>query len=332
MKRSAFLQKKHNSANFRSNVLRLLLAAAILHLATAAVIFTLGRQAFMPDTFDANGVGVSFASDGVGHREDAATLTEILWSGKFHEWFSAAYPFHLKLYSICFASFGAILGFNILSAEPLNLFYYLGILILVYKLGSEIFRVRAALIASVLVALWPTFVLHTTQLLKDSLFILGMLALILIMVRLLMRFDSWGTALLRGTLGAVFAAVLWKARSDMGPVLIATILLGALMLVIRQFQLRRVHPSNLAAMALLILLSAAAMLWLPVYRDAANPRVKEAASKGLSSSARTNWAGCPDTRSPGSGCGLERNDRAWPAETSSARSAGTLTSEGYFFD
>jgi hypothetical protein len=196
MKRSAYLQRKHKSAGLWSNALRLLIAAAILHLAVTAVVFTLGRQALLPGTFDANGIAVSFANDGVGHREDAAKLGEILWSGRFHEWFSAAYPFHVKLYSICFAFFGAFLGFNILSAEPLNLFCCLGILILVYKIGNEIFGSRAALIASSMVALWPSFALHTTQLLKDPLFILGMLALIFIMMCLLMRPCSWRKSLL----------------------------------------------------------------------------------------------------------------------------------------
>jgi len=293
MKRSAFLQRKHKGAGLWSRALRWLIAAAILHLAVTAVVFTLGRQALLPGTFDSNGIAVSFANDGAGHREDAAKLGEILWSGKFDEWFNAAYPFHVKIYSICFAFFGAFLGFNVLSAEPLNLFCYLGILIFVYKLGNEIFGSRAALIASSIVALWPSFALHTTQLLKDPLFILGMLALIFIMMCLLMRPCLWRKSLLQGAMGGSLAAVLWKARSDMGAVLIATVLLGAVMLVIRQVQLRRALPSNLAGMALLTLLTAAALLWLPVYRDADNPRVKEAASKpvwkGVKPTAVVRW-------------------------------------------
>jgi hypothetical protein len=279
MKRSPILLTRRKGPVSWSNPLRLLIAAAILHLLVATAVFTLGRQALLSGTFDSNGIAVSFASDGVGHREDAATLGEILWSGNLHDWFSAAYPFHVKLYSICFAVFGAFLGFNILAVEPLNLFYYVGILILVYKLGSEIFGSRAALIASGIVALWPSFVLHTTQLLKDPLFILGMLTLIFLMMRLLTRPCSWRKALLHSVVGASIAAVLWKVRSDMGAVLIASVLLGAVMLLLRQFQLSRVLASNLAGMALLIVLTAAAMLWLPAYRDEENPRVKEAASR-----------------------------------------------------
>jgi hypothetical protein len=278
MKRSASRQRNYKSQAFWCSGLRLLIVAAMLHLATTAATFSLGRRAIMPNTFDANGVAVAFADDGVGYREDAATLAEMLWGGKVHEWFSAAYPFHVKLYSICFASFGLILGFNILSAEPFNLFCYLGILLLVYKLGNEMFGSRAALIASSTVALWPTFLLHTTQLLKDPLFILGMLALIFVMVQLLMRAGSWRPSLLRGAWGGIIASVLWIARSDMGALLIGTVLLGTLMLVVRQFQLSRASPSNLTALALMTLLTVAALLWLPVYRDADNPRIKEAAN------------------------------------------------------
>jgi len=74
MKRSAFRQSSYKNSRFWSNPLRLVLAAAILHLALTAIIFAIGRQALAPGTFDANGIAVSFASDAVGHREDAATL------------------------------------------------------------------------------------------------------------------------------------------------------------------------------------------------------------------------------------------------------------------
>jgi len=285
MKRSAILRTKDKGINFFSNSLRLLIAASILHLVVTTAVFALGRQALLPGTFDVNGIAVAFANDGVGYREDATTLAEMLWSGQFHVWFSAPYSFHVKLYSIGFAILGGLLGFNILSAEPLNLIYYLGILIFVYKLAREIFGLCAGFIASLTVALWPSFVLHTTQLLKDPLFNLGMLALIFVMMHFLKGKSSWREAFLNGTVGALIAGMLWKARSDLGALLVATILLGTLMLVVRQFQLRRVLVSNIAGMALLITLTAAAIVLLPIYRNADNPRVKEAESKAVGKTA-----------------------------------------------
>jgi hypothetical protein len=255
--------------------LRLLIAAAIFHLAITTTVFTLGRRALLPGTFDANGIAVSFASDGVGYREDAALLGEVFRRGVFHQWFAAPYPLHVKLYALCFAAFGPVLGFNILSGEFLNLFYYLGSLIVVCKLGEEIFARRAGLIAAGAAALWPSLLLHTTQVLKDPLFIFAMLGLVLIMTRLLTRTYSWRESLLSGMTGALLAALLWETRSDLGPVLVASIILVAGLFLLRQFQSERWLTANLAGVLLLMTFTAGAILWLPVYRDSDNPRHRE---------------------------------------------------------
>ncbi|MEP6742223.1 MAG: hypothetical protein ABJB61_06965 [bacterium] len=225
----------------------------------------------MPGTIDANGIAVAFAVDGVEHRVAAVTLAEMIWSGQFRAWVSAAYPFHLKPYSISFAIFGPFLGFSILGAEPLNLSCYLGILIFVYKLGNEIFGARVGLVAAGMVGLWPSFLLHTTQLLRDPLFILGMLALIFVMTGLLLHPYLWRKSLLHGVMGGLLAALLWKIRSDMAPVLMATVILGALMVVIRQLALGHLLVANVAGIAFLAALTAGAM-FLPVYREADRPR------------------------------------------------------------
>ncbi|HEY0084200.1 MAG TPA: hypothetical protein VGB61_15580, partial [Pyrinomonadaceae bacterium] len=60
---------------------RLLCVAAVLHLVLSATIYALGHYALFPATFDAHGVAVAFASDGVRYRADAAALSEALWGG-----------------------------------------------------------------------------------------------------------------------------------------------------------------------------------------------------------------------------------------------------------
>lgn len=57
---------------------RCLCAAAVLHLALSVTSYELGRHEILPFTFDAHGVAVAFASDGVRYRADAATrITEL---------------------------------------------------------------------------------------------------------------------------------------------------------------------------------------------------------------------------------------------------------------
>lgn len=183
------------------NPVRLLIVAAIFHLALTITIFGLGRHGVLPRTFDRDGIAVSFARDGVMFHDGAAELSEILGRGEFINWATAHQPFHVKLYSICFSLFGPLLGKNIISVEPLNIFYYLTILTLVFKLGLEAFTWRVGLLAAIVVALWPSLLLHTTQLLRDQLFIIGMLTFVLIMLRWLTRTYSWSEALLRAAAG-----------------------------------------------------------------------------------------------------------------------------------
>jgi 4-amino-4-deoxy-L-arabinose transferase-like glycosyltransferase len=204
----------------------------------------------------------------------------MIWSVRFRDWFTVAYPFHVKVYSISFAIFGGFLGFNILSAEPLNLLCYLGIIILIYKLGIELFDSRTGLVAAVVVGLWPSFVLHTTQLLKDPMFVLGILALVFVMMRFLTRNYSWRMALMNGVVGAAIATALWNLSSDMVEVLLATVALGGIIMLVRQFQLRKVLVSNCLGLALLIALTVTATFWVPVHRYSDNPRVQALATQG----------------------------------------------------
>jgi 4-amino-4-deoxy-L-arabinose transferase-like glycosyltransferase len=241
----------------------LLCAAAVLHLVLSAIIYALGHYAVFPATFDAQGVAVAFASDGVRYRADAAALSEALWRGELGSWVVADHPFHVKLYSVCFALFGRWLGYNVVGAEPLNALWYLASLILVFRLGREVFDRRAGLLAASMVALWPSFLLHTTQFLKDPLFVAGMLALSLVIVRWLTRSYSWMGALATGAAGALIVIVLWLARSDMGELLVATVLLGAVMLVARTLSGENRRATNLLGMALLIVVTVSVPLVIP---------------------------------------------------------------------
>jgi 4-amino-4-deoxy-L-arabinose transferase-like glycosyltransferase len=247
----------------RRGRVRLLCAAAMIHLLLSATVYGLGHYAWFPDAFDADGVAVAFASDGVRYRADAEALSASLWRGEIRYWFGADRPFHVKLYSICFALFGKWLGYNVVGAEPLNALCYLASLTLVFSLGREIFDRRAGLTAACVVALWPSFLLHTTQFLKDPLFVAGMLALILVIVRWLTRTYSWAGALATGALGALIVTVLWLARADMGELLIATVLLGALMLVARTRARENRRATNLLGMALLIAVTLSVPLVIP---------------------------------------------------------------------
>lgn len=230
----------------------LIAAAALLHLTLTVAAYTAGRFALLPAVFDANGTGVFFASDGATYRVDAIALVRLLARDGIIAWLTTSSPLHIKLYSLSFAVLSPLLGFNILSAEPINLLCYLTILILIFKLGVEVFDRRVALLAAIMVALWPSLLLHTTQLLKDQMFIAAMLALILVSVRWLTRDYSWRGGLVAGCAGGMIVFVLWVVRNNMWAMTPAVVLLGVLIVVFRQVLERRILRGNLPGITLVL--------------------------------------------------------------------------------
>src|SRR5688572_8429808 len=194
-----------------------------MHVALTITIFLIGHFQILPGTFDQNGVGLTFAIDGTTYQRVASRIVEASQTHGFVVWRRVQAPLHSKLYALSFATFGKLLGHNILAAEPLNLFYYLGILTCIYILGREIFNARTGLLAAVIVAVWPSFLLHSTQLLRDPLAILCFLALMVVLTFVVGRVFVWTKALAFGISGAALAALFWVVRGNMWNVVLAAL-------------------------------------------------------------------------------------------------------------
>lgn len=232
----------------------LVAAAALLHLSVTVMVYLTGRLALFVNSFDVNGIGI-FATDGYVYRAEAAALVKILTHDGIAAWLATAASFHVKLYSLSFAVLSPLFGANILSAEPLNLLYYVSILILVFKLGQEVFDRRVALLATFLVALWPSFLLHTTQLLRDQLFIGAILLLILIYAKWLKKAYPWRRGLVMGVAGGIGIALLRSTKSNTWELVIAILFLGAGFVIVRQLREKRARGGNLIGLALMLLLT-----------------------------------------------------------------------------
>jgi hypothetical protein len=242
------------AASERIRSVQLIAAALTLHLSLAMVIHLVGRFKLLPALVDANGTGLALALDAIGYRSDAISLVEVLTREGFLAWLRAPYQLHTKLYSLSFALFGPLFGYNSLSAEPINALLYLLVLALIFRLGREAFDRRVGLLAATLVALWPTFLLHTTQLLRDSLFIVAMLTFVLVCVLLLKRDYSWPAGLAIAALAGVASAVLWLSRFNLWPLVQLALVSCAALLLLRQFHERRILIGNVTGVALLFLL------------------------------------------------------------------------------
>lgn len=239
--------------------MRLLIVAAAVHLAATITVFLVGHFQLLPGFFDTNGVGITFAIDGATYQRLASRMAAQWQDYGFGPWLDIKAPLHCRLYSIPFAVIGRIVGHNVLAAEPLNLFYYLGTLTVVYLMGREIFNDRAGLLAAAIVGLWPTFLLHSTQLIRDPLAILCFLALLLVLTLLLSRDFTWKPALWFGIAGAVLVTVFWVARGNMWNAVFVAVALALIMLLYRMTRERRLMAGN----AIVMLIIVVTMLFVP---------------------------------------------------------------------
>lgn len=278
----------------RKDFRRLIMYAACLHVGLVVVIYLVGRFELLPDTFDKYGIGISFAIDSSSYRVQASELAELLGGFRFDEWLAHGAQFHVKLYSLSYAIFGGLLGFNILSSELLNLFYYLMILSLVFALGKEVFDKRKGMIAMMIVGLWPSFLLHTTQMLRDPLFIAAILLLFLTLTKWLTRTFSPLQGAMTGAFGAVACLFLWLSRGDTWEVTITIVIVGSAFFVLRQVCARRLLAGNLVGAVLLLAVALFVPRFVPAYRQRnANLARSQVQTTLAAESGGRIWSGLP---------------------------------------
>ncbi|HEV8434600.1 MAG TPA: hypothetical protein VGR95_14380 [Thermoanaerobaculia bacterium] len=217
---------------------RLFIAAAIFHVVVTLLLFVAGRMQLAPHLLDRDGI-LAATSDSVMYQQDA------LRPGA---WRDATERFHVRLLAPFFRAFAPFRA-GILAAEPLNLFCYLAIVGLTFAIGRETFDQRSGLVAAGVVALWPTFVLHTTQLLKDPLFIAATLALVVVIVSWLTTTYDWSRVVAAVVVLVAAAALLYRLRWQFGIVVLAIVVFGLVLLVARQLFERRLLLRNLASAA-----------------------------------------------------------------------------------
>ena len=233
-------------------LIRYLILAGVIHIALTTTIFLIGHFQLLPNTFDVNGTGLTFAIDGTSYQRVASELAEVMQTNGAGAWINMKAPFHSRLHSLSFATLGRLLGHNILSAEPLNLVFYLTILSCVYFLGREVFNARAGFIAATIVALWPSFLLHSTQLIRDPMAISCFLALVLVLTLLLSREFAWRGSIALGASGALIASLFWLVRANMWNVLLVAIALTFVLLVSQMVHRRRLIIGNTLAWLVIV--------------------------------------------------------------------------------
>jgi hypothetical protein len=241
----------------------LILAAALFHISVTAAVLMIGTSALIPGQFDRKGLG-TFASDGFAYQSEVVELCGVLKDQGVIAWATWPTQLHVRLYSLPLAALNGGTRFNILTIEPLNLIYYLAVLVLVFKLGEILFNYRTGLFAAAVVALWPSFLLHTTQLLRDPLLITAFLILTLSLTLCLKRDYRWSRGIVIGLAGVAAIVVIRIVRLPMWTMLWAVIFLAVLFLIVRLVRQRRFPAGNILFAIMMI----AALLITPRFQNA----------------------------------------------------------------
>lgn len=265
---------------FTSGGRRLLAAAAVTHLVLAFGLHWAGRAQVAPGLIDRDGIMDTFAHDSYEYQGGAVRLAEVLRKDGVAAWASEREPLHVRLISLQFAVLGPLTGYGPLSAEPLNLICYLAVVGLTLLLGREAGGARTGLLAAAVVALWPTFLLHTLQLLKDPLFIAAALALVLCVTTWLTRDYGRAGAVAACALMGVGTWLLLLIRVNFAAVIFALVLAGFALLAVRQWRERRWLRWNMAAPAVILASGGLLLVSLVLLRPAHVPRLKQYPSDG----------------------------------------------------
>lgn len=229
----------------RNSIIVWLIVVPAFHVLLTSTLLVVGRLGLFPTTIDAQGILTSFASDGIRYRTETIELSSILLNSGIKSWLQAPFSFHVKLYSLPAAALGPVFGFNILAVEPLNALYFTCILYFAYQIGELLFSQRAGLISSIIMAVWPSFVLHTTQPLKDLVIILLWLALTRAAVGWLVNTPRWRDIAIAG-MPVILTPLIWLIRPDMWILVELNLGLAILFIIVRQVIARRFFWRTLA--------------------------------------------------------------------------------------
>jgi hypothetical protein len=253
----------HSISAFSKRPWIALLPAAIFHLIFTLSVFSVGRYGWAPTHFNSDGIG-EFGRDSRLHKIAVDGLVNTLKQGQVPSWFNNPEQLHVKFYSLSVLPMGFLCGSTILAVEPVNLLYYLAILTMTFGLGKLVAGERAAWLAALIVALWPSLLLHTTQFLRDPLLLTAFLALITILVLLLRENFNWLWVMGATFAGAASIYVVLRTRPGLSLVITGVIVLSAFLLLTKTVCLRKLFALNFLVLAVLIVVSAM------TFRDAAS--------------------------------------------------------------
>ena len=143
----------------------------LFHFAVSLSLSLIARSTFLASLHNGQGLW-NFALDSFAYHKEAVRLLGILRDGDFAGWWGSSPWWHVKWIGLSYA----ILSPDPLSYAPINGLTWAVSVICIFMIARQLFpgRRKLAIASALMFGLWPSYLLHTTQLLKDPLYIMGM--------------------------------------------------------------------------------------------------------------------------------------------------------------
>jgi hypothetical protein len=143
----------------------------LFHLAASVSLSLIGRSTFLASLHNGKGLW-NFAPDSFSYHREAIRLLDFLKAGDLSGWWGSSPWWHVKWIGLSYA----VLTPDPLSYAPINGLTWAVSVLCVFMVVRQLFpgRRKLAIVSALMFGLWPSYLLHTTQLLKDPLYIMGM--------------------------------------------------------------------------------------------------------------------------------------------------------------
>jgi hypothetical protein len=155
-------------------VLLIFSGLAFFHLAVSISLSLIARSTFLASLHNGQGLW-NFALDSFSYHKEALRLADLLKKGDYTGWWASSPWWHVKWIGLTYA----VLAPDPLSYAPINALTWAVSVVCVFMIVRQLFpgRHKLAIVSAAMFGLWPSYLLHTTQLLKDPLYIMGMLVM-----------------------------------------------------------------------------------------------------------------------------------------------------------
>jgi hypothetical protein len=199
----------------------------LFHFLLSTAFILLAKSAWFADYHYGNGLWV-FAGDSYAYHNAGMEGMRALEQGIYTDWWNPPSGFwHVKLIAVAYYLFGP----DPLAYAPVNALVWAGCVTLVYRSSLRLFpdAYAVAVVVALLFGLWPTHLVHSMQLLRESFYLLGGLSLFYAGIGLATRTDHYSDLL------ALVAGVylVFVIRPYLVTVFLALIVVAALFSLIR---------------------------------------------------------------------------------------------------